>query len=319
MLSLLSVGRLCFIACTQMNTARWKCDKPGCLRSVEFDGAADSLFCFRRRNKHRRWMIFTRALLDKLFTFIITARTTYTAATRYLSSDIRCFNLRRQDVDKLGTAMLRSFLIPPETGRCPICGSNPEFIVIDGQALGCTDHEDAQPTRPDEECPVLDVPATKLCVIENAGLPAAIGKVLRGSVAVTDIQAELLRKWSRDMAACGRRSVEGAAAYLFFFFFPLSGGPADNHTLARQGPGSQVPAGEKAPSAGDLETPHRGVKRNAGGEQRTLERALRQGPDGELTLGGPGAPVTLDIGTWKDRSEICSPNFRAFPRDDDGA
>lgn len=84
---------------------------------VEYDGTADALFNMRRRNKHRRWLLFTRGLLDKLFSFITTARTTYTAATRHLSADVRCFRLRRQDVVKLGTSMLRCFLIPPETGR----------------------------------------------------------------------------------------------------------------------------------------------------------------------------------------------------------
>lgn len=304
----------------KISVARWKCDKPDCLRSVEYDGSADSLFCLRRRNKHRRWMIFTRALLDKLFAFIITARTTYTAATRYLSNDIRCFQLRRQDVVKLGTAMLRIFRIPPETGRCPICGPNPQFIVIDGQALGCTDPDDAQPTRLDEECPVLDVPATKLCIIENAGLRAAINKVLRGSTALTDTQAELLRKWNQDMAVSGRRSAEGAAAYLFFLMFPLNDSPSlDKKSAASQGQGSTGLVESDALAAGVDSKRPRGVKRKPGSADRTLESALRQGADGELTLGGPGAPVVAAPTTWRDRTGICAPNFGSFPRDDDGA
>lgn len=52
------------------------CDRDGCERSVEYDGAHDSLFNLRRRNKHRQWVIYTRAFLDSLFSFIITARTT---------------------------------------------------------------------------------------------------------------------------------------------------------------------------------------------------------------------------------------------------
>lgn len=150
----------------QVVVERWKCDAPTCKRMVEYDGSADALFNLRRRNKHRRWLLFTRALLDKFFSFIITARTTYTAASRHLSSDALSFNLRRQDVVKLGTAMLRVFLIPPDTARCPLCGPHPEFIIIYGQALGCTDPDDAQPLRLDEECPVLDIPATKLCIVE---------------------------------------------------------------------------------------------------------------------------------------------------------
>jgi len=87
---------------------------------VEYDGRADALFSFRRRNIKKQWVIFTRALLDKMFSFTITARTTYTAATRHLSGDVACFTLRRQDVAKLGKATLRTFIIPPETARCPL-------------------------------------------------------------------------------------------------------------------------------------------------------------------------------------------------------
>lgn len=125
------------------------------------------------------WVIFTRALLDTLPSFIINARTTYTAATRHLSAKAQFFSLRRQDVVKLGTAMLRVFMIPPETARCFICGPNPELIVIDRQALGCTDPGDVHPARDDAECPVLDISASNLCVLESAALRAAICKVLR--------------------------------------------------------------------------------------------------------------------------------------------
>lgn len=133
---------------------RWKCDSAVCLRTVEYDGSSESLFCVPRRNNARQWLVFTRALIEKLFSFIIAAGTTYAASARHLSADVRFFNMRRQDVVKLGTAMLRIFLVPPETGRCPICGPCPEFIVIDGQALGCTDPDDANPSRLEVEFPV---------------------------------------------------------------------------------------------------------------------------------------------------------------------
>lgn len=206
----------------QAVVGRWQCDQKECLRSVEYDGSADALFNLRRRNKGRRWMVFTRGLLDKLFSFVINARTTYTAATRHLSADVLCFDLRRQDVVKLGTAMLRVFLIPPQTARCLICGPDPEFIVIDGQALGCTDADDAHPTRVQVDCPVLDIPASNLCIVAQPPLRAAITKVLRSSARLTETQCKLLHKWSTDMVGSGRRSAEGGAAYLFFHFLPSS-------------------------------------------------------------------------------------------------
>lgn len=104
----------CLLTLTlQVVIGHWQCDEPAGKRTVEYDGAAEAVFSLRRRNKHRRWSLFTRALMDMLFSFIITARTTYTAATRHLSSDVLCFNLRRQDVVKLGTSVLRlSSLLP---------------------------------------------------------------------------------------------------------------------------------------------------------------------------------------------------------------
>lgn len=296
------------------------CDRDGCERSVEYDGAHDSLFNLRRRNKHRQWVIYTRAFLDSLFSFIITARTTYTAATKHLSANVQCFSFRRQDVVKIGTAMLRSFLIPPETSICSICGPNPDFIIIDGQALGCTDPDDVCPARDEEECPVLDIPATKLCVVEDAGLRAAIIKDIRTSTALTNAQVAVLRKWHEKVLTRQQATVKGGAAYLFFKFFPLG----DELPPAQPPPGDQAAHGQPRPQSGQAAAgadPDSCVsrKRKAVGSSRRLESALRLDADGELTLGGKGPPATKAVETWRDRTGLCAPNFRAFPRDDDGA
>lgn len=271
----------------------------------------------RRRNKRKRWLVYTRGLLDKLFSFIITARTTYTAATRHLSADVQCFDLRRQDVVKLGTAMPRAFVITPETGRCTLCGPDPEFIIIDGQAIGCTDPDDAQPVRVEVECPVLDIPATKLCVVEDPGLRAALTKVLRSSAALTETQIKLLRKWHDDMMTHERPTTGGSAAYIFFTFFPL-GSDAPRRDAA---PDAVVPDGsdrhDPHPSAGAAQSA-RSRKRTAEGSKRTLEASLKLGANGELTLGGSGPPAIQKCETWRDRTGICAPNFRQYHRDDDG-
>jgi len=160
---------------------------------VEYDGATDGVFSMQRKNKAGQWVLLTRRVLDKLVSFIIAGRTTYTAATRHLSADVRSFSIRRQDVVKLGTAFIKTLEIPPETGRCPLCGPNPAFIVIDAQALGCSDPDDTSPVRPGEDCPVLNIPASKLCIIEKAPLRDAISKVLRSSTALTAGQVGALR------------------------------------------------------------------------------------------------------------------------------
>lgn len=302
----------------QAVVGRWKCDQKDCMKSVEYDGGDDALFNLRRRNKGRRWLLFTRGLSDKLFSFVINGRTTYTAATRHLSADVRCFDLRRQDVVKLGKAMLRVFLIPPLTSRCPIYGPDPEFIVIDGQALGCTDADDAHPSRVQVDCPVLEIPASDLCIVSQPPLRAAITKVLRSSASLTDAQSKLLRKWSADMVGSGRRIVEGGAAYLFFHFFPLG----RDFPLHPQGTASpETVGGSLNPSVPPLVTSSasRDAKASAGGGLSTLEASLRQDDEGNMTLGGPGQSVKRVVDVWRERTGLCAPNFAAYRQDSDGA
>ena len=288
----------------QILVGRWTCD---CKRLVEYDGNADALFCLRRRDKTKRWVVFTRALLDKLYSFIISARSTYTAATRHLSADVLSFSMRRQDVVKIGSDMLRTFVIPPETACCPLCGPNPEFVVIDGQALGCTDPDDVNPARLEEEVPVLDIQASALCVVQSPALRAAIAKVLKSSAALTRPQTELLRAWHRTIAVNDRASVEAAAARVFFHFFPFEDRSANNGAAP-------------LPSCTSVaETPAAGVAPDVAPSGAGLESKLRTDVDGNLTLGGRGAPAKLPTDSWRERVGHCAPNFGLYSTDDDGA
>jgi len=61
--------------------------------------------------KNGRWLLFTRGLIDKRLSFIISGRTTYTAVTRHLFADVMSFRLRRRDVVKLGEAAIKTFRI----------------------------------------------------------------------------------------------------------------------------------------------------------------------------------------------------------------
>jgi len=313
----LAVSSAAFVL--KMLVARWECDGADCGRQVEYDGNFDGLFNLRRRDKKRRWVVFTRALLDKLYSYIITARSTYTAATRHLASDVLSFSLRRQDVVKLGTAMMRTFVIPAEAACCPICGPKPEFVVIDGQALVCTDPDDANPSRHEEEVPVLDISASVLCVVQCAQLRAAISKVLRSAVALTAPQTLLLDAWHKTIAVNDRTSVETAAARLFFRFFPLrpkssvtvtaaGATPAGASTPTRDAAVSALAAGVGAHVEADDPTPSTG-----------LEAKLRKDEDGNLTLGGKGTPAKLPSESWRDRVGHCAPNFETYPKRDDGA
>lgn len=280
---------------------RWEWDGANFKSQVEYEGSMDALFNLRRRDKQRRWVVFTRALLDNLFWYIITARSTYTAATRHLTSDVLSFVLRRQDVVKVGTAMLRTFLIPAEAACCPICVPNPEFVVIDGQAFVCTDPDDVNPARHEEEVPVLDISASVLCVVQYAQLRAAISKVLRSAVALTAPQTLLLDAWNKTMATNDRTSVETAAARLFFrcFLFGTktsgTGGEARDAPAGRAAPAATVAASAGAvvgDAAADPEEP---------APSTGLKAKLRKEEEGNFTLGGKGTPAKLPSESWRDR------------------
>jgi len=291
---------------------------------VEYDGVDDGLFSFRRRNRKKQWIVFTRGLADKLLSFVVFGRSTYTAATRHLAADVSSFHLRRQDVVKLGTAVARSFTIPQETARCPICGPNPKFIVIDAQALGCTDPDDTHPFRPGEDCPVLPIDASLLCVVKEAALRGAIDKVLSGAKDLTAKQIEMLRSWAQPRARRRLPTVEAAAAYVFFNFFPIgsvapppsAGEPAAKKAVVINDRAAAADVKVVGPptiaaqawDASDVNAPEKRVG---------LQAALRRDEEGNLVLGGPGKPATAPLDTWRDRVGVCAPNFDVYPRDDD--
>jgi len=265
----------------------------------------------RRRSRNKEWLIFTRGFIDKLISFVITGRTTYTAATRYLSSHVSSFTLRRQDVVKLGTMAIRTFRIPPETGRCPICGPDPDFIVIDAQSLGCTDPDDTNPLRPAENCPVVDIPAAKMCIVESPALRATISKVLRSSTPLKTAQVALLRTWRKKATELGRFTPEAAGAAVFFHFFPLG----QELPTACVGAATEKPAEDATPP----EVPSKdGSVTKRVQTERTLESALRLDEDGNVVLGGKGARAKLPTETWRDRTGLCAPHFGRYPREDDG-
>lgn len=303
----------------QVLIGHWTCDSIACGRRVEYDGRSDGLFSFRRRNWAKKWLLFTRGVIDKLQSFTISARTTYTAATRHLVADVASFTLRRQDVVKLGTMAARSFFIPPKTAQCPICGPDPEFIVIDAQAIGCTDPDDVHAFRPGEDCPVLPIEASKLCILEQAALRAAVDKVLRGSKPLTEPQERVLRSWHQLSIFATQPSPAAAAAFLLFRFFPLQQSNGQPQRTSRSTIGSKDENDAESGSSTDPDEPlaSRRARKHIV-EGRTLEDAVKEDADGNLVLGGDGKTPQLAQETWRDRIGVCAPDFSRYNRDDDG-
>jgi len=75
--------------------------------------------------------------------------------------------------------------------------------MIDAQALSCTDPEDACPQRLDMECPVLDVPTSKLFILPQPSLSGAVHKVFRSVAPLTQPQVYRLRTWHASVMTVG--------------------------------------------------------------------------------------------------------------------
>jgi len=295
----------------------WTCSTGECKHIIEYDGSDDGLFSMQRRNRAGRWLLSTRGLIDKLLSFIISGRTNYTAATRHLSADVLSFTLRRQGVVKIGTAAIKTFRIPAESARCPLRCPSPEFIVIDAQALGCSDPDDTVPLRPAEDFPVLNIPAPKLCTIERAPLRIAIIKIIRMSTPLTTAQVDLLRAWRHRIGAAGAPTVEAAAATLFIRFFPFGRKPAAGQSAPgalQHGGGSGAAAGVDTGPEGSGRPLKRARTAGVGG----LEAALRLDQNGNVVLGGTGPRAKKPTDTWRNRTGHCAPAFDGYPRVDDG-
>jgi len=295
----------------------WTCSTGECKHIIEYDGSDDGLFSMQRRNRAGRWLLSTRGLIDKLLSFIISGRTNYTAATRHLSADVLSFTLRRQSVVKIGTAAIKTFRIPAESARCPLRCPSPEFIVIDAQALGCSDPDDTVPLRPAEDFPVLNIPAPKLCTIERAPLRIAITKIIRMSTPLTTAQVDLLRAWRHRIGAAGAPTVEAAAATVFIRFFPFGRKPAAGQSAPgapQHGGGGGAAAGVDTGPEGSGRPPKRARTAGVGG----LEAALRLDQNGNVVLGGTGPRAKKPTDTWRNRTGHCAPAFDGYPQVDDG-
>lgn len=146
---------------------------------------------------------------------------------------------------------------------------------------------------------MLDIAAKDLCVVDAAGLRAAITKMLRSSSPLTETHIQVLRKWHNDMLGHNRPMLEGSATYILFHLFPFS--TDTTHGRRANAPGEVQPGSGADPAsagASQSDVASRGVKSTGGGRKRGLEDALRLGPDGEVTLGGSGAPVSKITETW---------------------
>lgn len=243
----------------QLNIGEWTCPNG---HVVQYDGGEDGPFSLRRSNDSERVLLFTRSFCDSLMPFVHNSRSSYSAATSFLASLRSGFGLRRQLIVLLGRCFVAVFQPTPELFLCPKCGVNPDYIVIDGQALSFRLREDTHLSRPALHLPSMNLKVDDYAVIREPSIRAAIRAVIKTGDKLYKTDAEALSKLHAALMSVRPRSRKAAtienwqlkrhAATLFFRFFEWTSvddlvGTAPNAPLPAAGDSSVEGLGE-APS-----------------------------------------------------------------------
>lgn len=278
----------------QVSIGSWHCPNG---HRVEFDGGADALFSMRQKDSDGRVLLFTRAVCDELVAFVFYSRSTYAAATAHFSATKRSFALCRQYINVVGRLFVATLQACPEAFRCPICQDNPEYIIIDGQALGFRRRAGMNIVRPSLLLPVLDIPVKLLCILPTATLRKAVRKILRCAEKLTKSELLALQNWRdargggvrRRRRSCAADDITVPAATAFFTFFPL------NDTSATAGSD---------------------VERNDGRDAVLSDSSDSTSPgDGAVDdTAAAHEPEVSASSQWSARTGPCSPSFSSMSK-----
>jgi len=308
-----------FTHCTQVTIGQWTCS---CGHVLEYDGGEDGLFSLRQADEAGRIMVFSRSFCDALVSFVFYSRSSYAAATCFLSSLRSSMGLRRQQITLLGRCYVATLQPTPELFVCPECGDNPDYIVIDGQALGFRVQDGLNVSRPALHLPGMNLNVNAYAIIQKASIRAGIRKVVRTGDRLTKCDASALAKLHEALSAVRpRSSTELAignwhlmrhAATLFFRFFKWT---------AEDDLDGIVPGAALGGSSGRLQVPSAVSGLAATAASATASQASSGGavPDAttsqkDTAVGGlgDGPVVQPSTVTWDRRVGTCSPRFDTF-------
>lgn len=267
-----------------------------------------------RRDDAGRLVIFTRGVCDELLSFIFFSRSTYTAATAHFTRTKKSFAHCRQNVILLGSVFVAMLDTPPESYRCPVCGDNPAYVIIDGQSLGFKRRPGMNVVRPALLVPpLMSIDVKLLCILPTATLRRAVRKILRCSDDLNQLETAALRKWlsatvpptpRRGRRAAPADSVYISAAALFREFFPAEGAPAvavgNKDTLDSDGE-STVDEESNGSSAADEAAVLPGTRPS------TINNA------GDGNAGRSIEPMASTAKPWHKRTGMCAPAFSKVP------
>lgn len=287
---------------TQIMIEEWKCPEG---HVVQYDGVEDGLFSLRKSDDTGRVLMFTRSFCDSLVSFVYNSRSSYSAATSFLASLRSGFGLRRQLIVLLGRCFVAVLQPTPELFVCPKCGVNPDYIVIDRQALGFRLRDGIKVSRPFLHLPSMNLKIDDYAVIREPSIRTAIRAVIKTGDRLNKTDVEALSKLREAAASVRPRSQKAAtiqnwrlkrhAATLFFRFFKW--------TTAEDLDGINV-TGTGATATGGA------TAANAGGSGAAPAAAAAAG----ATVGGLGnAPAAAPSSVpWSERVGTCHPRFDTY-------
>lgn len=284
----------------QLSVGSWTCPEN---HEVAYDGGNDGLFSLRKADDSGSLLVFTRSFCDTLISFVYNSRSSYTAATSFLSSLRSGFGLRRQIIVTLGRCFVATLQPTPDLFVCPECGNIPDYIVIDGQALGFRLRDGLKISRPALHLPIMNLKIDHYAVIQEPSIRAGIRKVLRTGDRLSKTDAEALLKLhdvvssvyprSRTPAAIENWRLKRHAATLFFRFFRWT---------SKDDLGGTRPI----PAVGDCGG---GIQAEPGAGAAAAD--VQDGPPPVGGLGEGPAPATVSV-PWDERDSTCHPRFDTF-------
>jgi len=214
------------------------------------------------------------------------------------------FGLRRQQSSSLGRCFVATLQPAPDLFGCPLCGNDPAYIVIDGQALGFRLSEGLQISHSALHLPIMNLSIDNYAAIRAQNICTGVRKVVRTGDTLNRTNAASLGKLHDAMTSVFPRSRAAAAAdnwrltrHAATIFFHFNEWKSESDLRGAR-PGA---AGVRAARVGDC-----------GGDAAPAHTAAEQ--DGSPPVGSLGdgpAPASASV-PWDERVGTCRPRFDTF-------
>jgi len=154
---------------------RWTCPNA---HVFKYDDGNEGFFFTRKAGDSGSVLVLTQSFCDGLVSFIYKSRLSYAAAARILASLRSASGLRREVFVTVGRCFSACLQPTPELFSCPKCGVNPDYIAMDGQALGFRMRKGTKVARPALHLPSMNRNVNKYAVPEEQSVRAAIRKLI---------------------------------------------------------------------------------------------------------------------------------------------